>query len=192
VSCIACTENKTLRSRGQQLNSGRKSPVLPSQLAHRFDLQQTIAFKVVESVAMSESTPILDPPVENATSAAGTEGSAPPAAATDSRGSKENNGQDVTMAGLEDSGVKAANAKTGADPAVSDAICHVYHQCFLHPLGWHSPPHSPGTATMNYGSQLRNAVWSGLVWSVLFHKSLQDHRAITFVPQTTTFPPPQD
>lgn len=70
---------------------------------------------------MSEPTPVFDPPVlENGTSAVEGEGSAP---ITDNGAPKENNGQDVTMAGLEEPGVKAA--KTGADPAVSDAICYV-------------------------------------------------------------------
>ncbi|KKY39745.1 hypothetical protein UCDDA912_g00231 [Diaporthe ampelina] len=67
---------------------------------------------------MSEPTPIFDPPVlENATSAAEAEGSAPSVTTTDNGGLKENNGQDVTMAGLEESGVKTA--KTGPDPALS-------------------------------------------------------------------------
>lgn len=78
---------------------------------------------------MSEPTPVFDPPVlENGTSAVEGEGSAAPT--TDNGAPKENNGQDVTMAGLEDSGVKAA--KTGADPAVSDTICCVVHLCSIH------------------------------------------------------------
>lgn len=64
---------------------------------------------------MSEPTPVFDPPVlENGTSAVEAEGSS---TTTDNGALKENNGQDVTMAGLEESGAK--NAKTGADPAVS-------------------------------------------------------------------------
>jgi hypothetical protein len=70
---------------------------------------------------MSELNPILDTHVENAPSAIETESSAPPATTTDNGEHKENNGQDIPMAGFEDSGLKAANAKTGADPAVSDA-----------------------------------------------------------------------
>lgn len=69
---------------------------------------------------MSEPTPIFDPPaIENGTTAVEAEGSAA-TTTTDNGGSKENNGQDVTMAGLEETGAKAA--KTGADAAVSDTI----------------------------------------------------------------------
>lgn len=78
---------------------------------------------------MSEPTPVFDPPVlENGTSAVEGESSAAPT--TDNGAPKENIGQDVTMAGLEDSGVKTA--KTGADPAVSDAICCVGHLGSIH------------------------------------------------------------
>lgn len=85
---------------------------------------------------MSEPTPVFDPPVlENAASTVVSEGPAPPAATIENGGVKENNGQDATMAGLEDSGVKAV--KTGPDQAVSDAICCTCHQCSVH-LGWHS------------------------------------------------------
>lgn len=77
---------------------------------------------------MSEPTPVFDPPVlENGTSAVEGEGSA---STTDNGAPKENNGQDVTMAGLEEPGVKVA--KTGADPAVSDAICYIYHHRPIH------------------------------------------------------------
>lgn len=64
---------------------------------------------------MSEPTPVFDPPVlENGTSAVEAESSA---TTTDNGALKENNGQDVTMAGLEESGGKVV--KTGADPALS-------------------------------------------------------------------------
>ena len=80
---------------------------------------------------MSEPTPVFDPPVvDNGTSAVETEGSAPPAATTDNGGLKENNSQDVTMAGLEDSGVKAA--KTGTDPAVSATNRYACQHCSIH------------------------------------------------------------
>lgn len=88
---------------------------------------------------MSEPTPVFDPLVlENGTSAVEAEGSA---TTTDNGALKENNGQDVTMAGLEESGGKTA--KTGADPAVS-----VYHLlckpatalvCFIHLDRIHQP-----------------------------------------------------
>lgn len=69
---------------------------------------------------MSEPTPVFDPPaIENGTSAVEAEGSAA-TTTTDNGGPKENNGQDVTMAGLEETGAKTA--KTGADAAVSDNI----------------------------------------------------------------------
>lgn len=67
---------------------------------------------------MSEPTPVFDPPVlENGTSTVEADGNAPPASTTDNGGAKDNNGQDVTMAGVEDSGVKAL--KPGENPAVS-------------------------------------------------------------------------
>ncbi|KAG8159382.1 hypothetical protein KVR01_011043 [Diaporthe batatas] len=68
---------------------------------------------------MSEPTPVLDPPVENAPSLVETDGAAPAAATTDNGGAKKNNGQDVTMAGLEGSGVKAAKAGAGAEPVLA-------------------------------------------------------------------------
>ncbi|KAK2609948.1 hypothetical protein N8I77_003415 [Diaporthe amygdali] len=67
---------------------------------------------------MSEPTPVFDPPVlENGTSAVEADGNAPPAATTDNGGAKDNNVQDVTMAGVEDSGVKAV--KPGDNAALS-------------------------------------------------------------------------
>ncbi|POS76265.1 hypothetical protein DHEL01_v205340 [Diaporthe helianthi] len=68
---------------------------------------------------MSEPAPVFDTPVENATSAIETEGFAPTPTTTDNGGAKENNSQDVTMAGLEGSGVKAAKAGTGAEQALA-------------------------------------------------------------------------
>lgn len=129
---------------------------------------------------MSEPTPVFDPPVENATSAVGTEGSAPAAATTDNGGAKENNSQDVTMAGLEGAGVKAA--KAGAEQTVSDAIFYLGHRCFDHT--------STMTFTMAitsiYGFQLH----PGLI-SFLYITPLEIDHTKTIVPQATTLPPPQ-
>lgn len=108
---------------------------------------------------MAEPTPIFDPPVlENETSAVEAEGSA---TTTDNGALKENNGQDVTMAGLEESGVKAA--KTGADPAVSVSHLHcVPTTALLYSPRSHSPTMRTimitftTIATMNSRSQLRD------------------------------------
>lgn len=101
---------------------------------------QKLPSRVIKPVAnMSEPTPVFDPPVlENGTSAVEGEGSAAPT--TDNGAPKENNGQDVTMAGLEDSGVKAA--KTGADPAVSDTICYACNHCDIHLARIHHHKHN--------------------------------------------------
>lgn len=96
-----------------------------SKILSSSNYQPLPRLKSLDPSQMAEPTPVFDPPVlENGTSAVEAEGSA---TTTDNGTLKENNGQDVTMAGLEESGVKTS--KTAGDPTVS-----VYHWLCTRPL----------------------------------------------------------
>lgn len=141
---------------------------------------------------MSEPTPVFDPPVlENGTSAVEGEGSAP---TTDNGAPKENNSQDLTMAGPEEPGVKAA--KTGADPAVSDAICYV-SSCATTALFTSLGSHSPPQAQFTFTAKVNMTFWILPAWSgrLPAHESLQvaepspsSHKP----PPSASFPPSRD
>lgn len=121
---------------------------------------------------MSEPTPVFDPPVvENGTSAVDAEASAQ---TTYNGGSKDDNGQDVTMAGLEETGAKSA--KTGADPAVSDNLA-VCHRCS--PFTSIAFTTTCTTATMTSALQLHNA---HLVWFVACKQASSSDMIVTVIP----------
>lgn len=125
---LAHTHQRSFVRPGPQLNNWPRNTISPAEFHCSSNSRNHRVNSRRIRCNMSEPAPIFDPPVvENGTAAAEAEGSAPP---TDNGGLKENNGQDVTMAGLEESGVKTP--KTGVDPAVSESICCVHHDHLIH------------------------------------------------------------